>query len=346
MRPILLKGHERSITCVLYNRDGDLIFTAAKDQNPTVWYSENGARIGTYIGHVGAVWDLDVSWDSTRLLSGSADATAKLWDVETGVQLCTFNHKGPVRSVKWSEGCQSFVTSSDPFIDSPPCVSLYDCPDEVDPELLEKIPRLEIVLDQKCTGGAHFINHNRHILVAMEDGSIIIYNSKTGKEERRVRHHTQKIQSVFFNKERSLILTGSSDTWSKLIDLDTLQVLKQYKTDRPVNAVAISPDKDHVLMGGGQDAMSVTTTGSKAGKFETRFFNMILESEIGRVKGHFGPVNALGVDPNGKSYASGAEDGYVRLHHYDREYLDKVDDVPEEFEDGEDSEEESNPALS
>ena len=29
MRPILLKGHERSITCVVYNRDGDLIFTAA-----------------------------------------------------------------------------------------------------------------------------------------------------------------------------------------------------------------------------------------------------------------------------------------------------------------------------
>ena len=28
MRPILLKGHERSITCVKYNMDGDLLFTA------------------------------------------------------------------------------------------------------------------------------------------------------------------------------------------------------------------------------------------------------------------------------------------------------------------------------
>jgi len=28
MRPILLKGHERSITCVKYNADGDLLFTA------------------------------------------------------------------------------------------------------------------------------------------------------------------------------------------------------------------------------------------------------------------------------------------------------------------------------
>jgi len=46
--PILLKGHERSITTVKYNADGDLIFTAAKDANPAVWYSDTGERLGTY----------------------------------------------------------------------------------------------------------------------------------------------------------------------------------------------------------------------------------------------------------------------------------------------------------
>ena len=34
--PILLKGHERSITTVKYNGDGDLIFTAVKDQTTVV----------------------------------------------------------------------------------------------------------------------------------------------------------------------------------------------------------------------------------------------------------------------------------------------------------------------
>jgi translation initiation factor 3 subunit I len=43
-----LKGHERSITTVKYCQDGDLIFTAAKDQKPTVWYADSGERIGTY----------------------------------------------------------------------------------------------------------------------------------------------------------------------------------------------------------------------------------------------------------------------------------------------------------
>ena len=51
MKPISLHGHERSITQIVYNREGDLLFSSAKDQNPNVWYSINGERLGTYDGH-------------------------------------------------------------------------------------------------------------------------------------------------------------------------------------------------------------------------------------------------------------------------------------------------------
>lgn len=39
--------------------------------------------------------------------------------------------------------------------------------------------------------------------------------------------------------------------------------------------------------------MSVTTTSLRQGKFETRFWHKIFEDEVGRVKGHFGPVNTF-----------------------------------------------------
>jgi translation initiation factor 3 subunit I len=55
-----------------------------------------------------------------------------------------------------------------------------------------------------------------------------------------------------------------------------------------------------VIIGGGQDAMDVTTTASGAGKFETRFYDIIMENEFGRVKGHFGPVHTLAFHPDGK----------------------------------------------
>jgi len=59
-KPLMLHGHERSITQIKYNRDGDLLFSSAKDTKPNVWYSLNGERLGTYNGHGGAVWCIDV----------------------------------------------------------------------------------------------------------------------------------------------------------------------------------------------------------------------------------------------------------------------------------------------
>ena len=57
----MLHGHERSITQIKYNRDGDLLFSSAKDTKPTVWYSLNGERLGTFNGHGGACWCIDVN---------------------------------------------------------------------------------------------------------------------------------------------------------------------------------------------------------------------------------------------------------------------------------------------
>lgn len=53
----------------------------------------------------------------------------------------------------------------------------------------------------------------------------------------------------------------------------------------------------------------------------------------------FSNIFAVAINPNGRNYASGAEDGYVRLHFFDKSYLDMKDPVPEATEEGEDEEE-------
>lgn len=60
MRPLLLKGGERPVTDLLFNTDGDLLFSSSKDNNVTVWSTESGERLGTYDGHTGAVWSISV----------------------------------------------------------------------------------------------------------------------------------------------------------------------------------------------------------------------------------------------------------------------------------------------
>ena len=70
--------------------------------------------------------------------------------------------------------------------------------------------------------------------------------------------------------------------------------------------------------------MSVTMTAVESGKFEARFFHMLFEEEFARIHGHFGPLNSVAFHPDGKGYASGSEDGYVRLHRFDDAYFDFV----------------------
>ena len=80
----MLQGHERAITQIKYNREGDLLFSSAKDNAPNVWFSLNGERLGSFMGHQGVVWCLDVNWETTRFLTGAGDNSLRLWDVSNG----------------------------------------------------------------------------------------------------------------------------------------------------------------------------------------------------------------------------------------------------------------------
>ncbi len=85
----------------------------------------------------------------------------------------------------------------------------------------------------------------------------------------------------------------------QLFDIDSLKELKCYKTEKPVNSACISPDRDHVLLGGGQEAVDAAVH-SRSGKFEARFFHMIFEEEFARVRDHFGPINSVAYHPDGR----------------------------------------------
>jgi len=84
--------------------------------------------------------------------------------------------------------------------------------------------------------------------------------------------------------DRTYFITASKDKTAKILSVDNLKVLKTYVTDTPLNTATITAKKDFVILGGGQEARDVTTTSSRQGKFEARFYHRIFESEIGRVK--------------------------------------------------------------
>lgn len=164
--------------------------------------------------------------------------------------------------------------------------------------------------------------YEEDIIAGHESGEIIQYDIKTGEKINAVKEHTKQINDLQLSLDYSMLISASKDTTAKLFDRASLEHMKTYKTERPVNSAALSPLQEHVVLGGGQEAMEVTTTSTRVGKFDARFYHLIFEEEFGRVKGHFGPINSLAFHPDGKSYSSGGEDGYVRVHYFDPEYFD------------------------
>ena len=69
-------GHERSLTQIKFNEEGDLLFSCSKDHVINVWFTHNGERLGTYDGHNGTVWTIDVDCAYIILLTFPCALTA------------------------------------------------------------------------------------------------------------------------------------------------------------------------------------------------------------------------------------------------------------------------------
>ena len=315
-----------------------LCFTP-RDNTPTVWFTDNGERAGTFDGHNGTIWMLDVTRDSKKLVTASADMSCAVWDVESGKRFFEIVLAGPGRYCSWAEGSEQFCVVVDPFRKKPSCIQIFDFASLTE-ENKEPLRRFDLSASglptQKKITICKWTALNKKLLVADELGMIRLLDPVSGEVEKAIQGHTGRVNELRFNHEKTLFITGASDNLAKLWDANELTCLCTYETEVPVNGVDISPIKEHVVLGGGQDAMEVTTTSTKSGKFEARFFHMVFAEEFGRVKGHFGPINTLAFHPNGTGFASGSEDGYIRLHKFDADYfkyhndLDNIDELLKE----------------
>lgn len=319
MKPILLQGHARSITQIKYNREGDLLFSAGKDKSPNVWFSINGERLGTYEGHNGAVWCIDVDWQSSNFVSGSADNTCKIWDTMTGQCKNTYEAANAVRSCNFSYGGNTLMYTTDSTLGQKCYIVLRDVRVSNKSEPIKMIDVTSLGYS-KVTSSIWGILEDT-IVTGHDTGEVMIWDIRNAEKEMKVktRPHMKTVMDLQKDVEGTTVISASKDYSSKLFDVETLKELKCYKTEKPVNSATISPTRDHVLLGGGQEAVDAALH-SKSGKFEARFFHLVFEEEFARVRDHFGPINSVAFHPDGKSYSSGGEDGFVRVHYFDQTY--------------------------
>jgi len=213
---------------------------------------------------------------------------------------------------------------------------------------VEKINSFEPLIHIESLGSQKYVSpkftkNDKQLFLSREDGFIDVIELNEKRELIKQKQFHEKIIMDFdLCSNEDFLLTASIDGTSKIIDMKSFEVIKSFHPLNPtrnINACKFSPlmegtnfndfldcskNRFNAVIAGGQDSRNVTTTNAKEGGFDLEFINFLTGQEVGSLKGHFGPVNALAFSPNGKILASGAEDATVRIHKIDSDYFETV----------------------
>eukprot|EP01060_Flectonema_neradi_P024431 TRINITY_DN3327_c0_g1_i1.p1 TRINITY_DN3327_c0_g1~~TRINITY_DN3327_c0_g1_i1.p1 ORF type:complete len:326 (+),score=43.41 TRINITY_DN3327_c0_g1_i1:52-1029(+) len=317
MKVLKLKGHARPVTSIVFNAEGDLLFSTGKDKGVLVHSASSGELLGSYDGHTGAVMHSDVTACSSMLATAGADQTVRIWDVVSGDEMSVILEATPCRGVAWGHGNRLLATITDKSYGQVPSINIHQIPGYAHLTPSSPTPATATL---KSTGFDK-INHcvfgptNDTIYHCGEDGFVYITDVATGKVIVSQELSDCEVRKLSWDPEYTSILASCWDTYAYLLDPRDISLIKKYKHKYPVNdsCVLDSSEVPQILASGGLQAREVAGA-SANNNFPISFFDRVSEEKVTETTKHFGPVNALAAAPQGISFASGGEDGRVYLY--------------------------------
>ena len=339
MKPLVLKGHSKPIKDLQFNKDNDLLFSSSTDRLITLWSSEYGERIGTYL-HDAAVYTMSIDDQTKYLASGDSTGCVYIWEASNGtlinklimpkvpsIRSVNFNYHNDLLSIAYG----GRTAQSDSIID------IYKFDDLLKKEKNTKPLKTIKIKNNDKISKTRWCNLDQVIIVASESGILYKYEYDSTELLMEKKIHDKIIMDLDISPKEELIMTAAKDGKAKVIDPDTFDTMSELfpqNPERNINACRFSPliseedekkVKYHAFIAGGQESRDVTTTASKKGGFETLIYDCMFGCELGAILGHFGPVNALAVSSDAELLASGSEESSIRVHRINNEEYNNLE---------------------
>ncbi|XP_044470938.1 serine-threonine kinase receptor-associated protein-like [Mangifera indica] len=288
--PLVCHGHSRPVVDLFYSPitpDGFFLISASKDSTPMLRNGETGDWVGTFEGHKGAVWSCCLDTNALRAASGSADFSAKVWDALTGDELHSFEHKHIVRACAFSEDTHLLLTGGVEKI-----LRIFDLnrPDA---------PPREVDRSPCSVRTVAWLHSDQTILSSCSDmGGVRLWDVRSGKIVQTLETKSS-VTSAEVSQDGRYITTADGST-VKFWDANHFGLVKSYNMPCTIESASLEPKYGNKFIAGGEDMW-------------IRVFDFHTGDEIACNKGHHGPVHCVRFSPGGESYASGSEDGTIRI---------------------------------
>jgi WD40 repeat protein len=342
---VQLDGHRGAITSVMFDKDGATTLSGSLDGTARLWNVETGETIRQLIGHKGAVTCVSYSAVGDDLITGGADRTVRVWgspqfesltlsaDQPTNIRvspmqnrLATFNSNTITlwntstseRIRTFSPGGEFGAFSSDGLtflsIDRQRTIRTWDVTtgaNKTDWQLTKNVRSLEYLLGITTVVAA--LHPNDRWLAVAEEPSVQIWDLIEQKLIHTLPPRKNSVTDLTFSKDGKFLVTARGEPlyqFNKEREVAVWRVedwsLRRTMEDCPLAPIrlAVSPN--------GMFIAAAILNGQSTDQ-EVVVWDFDTGVRQSRLVGFNGPIWSLAYSPDGKSLATGEQNGLIKL---------------------------------
>lgn len=200
-------------------------------------FAAEAPEIFVQLGHASQVGVNAVfSPDGRYALSGGRDGTLKLWNLDSGKEIRTYQgHKGRVMSIAYSPNRRHALSAGEDRT-----LKLWD---------IDTGREIRTYKGHSGVVNSIALSSDGQLAVSGSvDKTLKLWDVENGREIRTYRGHTNWVESVAISADGKFLISGSRDSSMKLWNLDTGGEIRTYEGhSKAVSSVAISPDGKYLL---------------------------------------------------------------------------------------------------
>ncbi|MEC4813604.1 MAG: hypothetical protein SAK29_10100 [Scytonema sp. PMC 1069.18] len=307
---LTLKGHISAVKTIIVTPDSKWIISGSDDGNIKIWDLKEGEEniagkiLFGLFSHESSITTLAVTPNyenqSKRVISGSADNTLKIWNLESTGELNyeIFDLKGhtsEVNTVVCSLDGKMIISGS-----SDKTIKIWS------------LSTRETLFT--LTGHTDKVNvvalspNSKQLISGSDDKTIKVWNLQTNKELFTLTGHISKVNAVVVTPDEKRLISGSSDGTIKIWNLETLIKVSHLETEESnislghldsLEALAFTPD--------GKQGISASVDGT------IQVWNLEDRKAIFTLTGHTSTVKLLIVAPDSKRLISSSDDKTIKV---------------------------------